>query len=556
MDAVVQLYSSALEKLGEAEARVGAEDEAEVLLSRAISKLPTPQGRSNEEQKQMMCLLQVLLGRVVECKDQPRALECYKCAQEAMPDSPGANLQYARLQWKCGSEEDHMVTTEQRLRDAIKYSERDDDLETRRDAQELLARLLLQAGKREEGHQILQLLGYTHTFATALAAGTPANNEKVAAGATSSAAKLPVAVIDCALGPAMLNLMCKALAHESIFWQENNYRSPRTGFFSFQHKLPPFSDVLNSGKPSEAKKDGKIKCNSSSNNGLELMLHHVWRCAASAVPKVRKARYVEWWAHSRQHCYGHQLHFDSVPGERQGRPRHPIISTVTFLTADCGGPTLMTDQTISNKAVTCGWLVPPTTNRVVCFDGSLLHCVLPGAGAAPSADARRTTFMAAFWEENPHAPSLPPLAKKKMTAAGERERGVLRLAKWGGGGGGGGDGGAKRYKYSSSTANARRWPATFAGPELQDGVLERVLRSGAAPQVNPKAVVHLGAEDIWEGVGGAQEKQKKSSKSSKSSKKRKASDAQALDLMGQGVFTLSEGLLGLGIRADPGAHSY
>jgi hypothetical protein len=67
------------------------------------------------------------------------------------------------------------------------------------------------------------------------------------------------------------------------------------------------------------------------------VLRHVWQVAARAVPAVRRARYVEWWAHSRQHCYGHQIHFDSVPGRRSGAPpRHPIISTVLFLSTDCG----------------------------------------------------------------------------------------------------------------------------------------------------------------------------------------------------------------------------
>jgi hypothetical protein len=539
MDSLAGIYSAALTKLNEAETRVGAEDEAEALLSRAISLLP--QGKRNTEQNQMMYVLQELLGRVVESKDQSRALECYRRAIEAVPDQASANLHLARLQWKCASEAEHMVNAEMKLRQAIVFSARDGDDEMTRDAQELLARLLLQAGKQAECADILKSLGYTHTFAAALANGTSTSNAVLTAAAAAAAAattaaasgSLPLAVIDCALGPAMLNLMRKALAHDSIFWRENNYQSPRTGYFSFQHKLPPFSAVSNSG------------VSSSSGNGLELMLHHVWRCAASAIPKVKKARYVEWWAHSRQHCYGHQLHFDSVPGARAGVPRHPIISTVTFLTAECGGPTLITDQTISNKVSSTGWLVAPCTNRIVCFDGSLLHCVLPGAGAAPSADARRTTFMAAFWEEDPRAPPLPPVAKDKAATEG-KERGVLKIDR-----GGSSAKGAKRFKYVSSSALEKKWPASFSGPDLQEGVLERVLRSGASPKVNAQAIVHLTAGDIWEVVDAGSKQPKK-----QPSKKRKVSDATGLDLMGQGVFTLSEGLLGLGMRSDPSAHSY
>ena len=94
------------------------------------------------------------------------------------------------------------------------------------------------------------------------------------------------------------------------------------------------------------------------------------------MPRVKKAKFVEWWAHSRQHCYGHQIHYDSIPGEKKGIPKHPIISTITFLTAECGGPTLITDQTIEKKKTTKGWVVYPEKNRLICFNGNALHLVL------------------------------------------------------------------------------------------------------------------------------------------------------------------------------------
>jgi hypothetical protein len=74
------------------------------------------------------------------------------------------------------------------------------------------------------------------------------------------------------------------------------------------------------------------------------------------------------------------------------------ISHAVLLPVVTGGPTLITDQTIQNSRASKGWLALPRTNRLVCFDGRLLHCVLPGAGASPAPNARRTTFMAAFWE--------------------------------------------------------------------------------------------------------------------------------------------------------------
>jgi hypothetical protein len=64
-----------------------------------------------------------------------------------------------------------------------------------------------------------------------------------------------------------------------------------------------------------------------------------------------------------------------------------------------------------------GWLVHPAANRMVCFDGSLLHCVLPGQGPSPASDARRVTLMVAFWKEDPRAPPTP---SPSSTAGGLR----------------------------------------------------------------------------------------------------------------------------------------
>lgn len=50
----------------------------------------------------------------------------------------------------------------------------------------------------------------------------------------------------------------------------------------------------------------------------------------------------------------------------------------------------------------CAALVPPRPNRAACFDGTLLHAVVPGKGPAPSAAARRVTLMISYWKK-PHA---------------------------------------------------------------------------------------------------------------------------------------------------------
>lgn len=111
-----------------------------------------------------------------------------------------------------------------------------------------------------------------------------------------------------------------------------------------------------------------------------------------------QAQWVEWWAHCRLHCSGHQLHFDSDNEARssfslanshvhhprfrcplqmplilsrqadgraiallwnitiivqgQGGVRNPVVSTVTYLSEEpIGGPTLVTDQLLTSHGL-------------------------------------------------------------------------------------------------------------------------------------------------------------------------------------------------------------
>ncbi len=171
-------------------------------------------------------------------------------------------------------------------------------------------------------------------------------------------------------------------------------RSPGTGFFSFCHDLQ-----------------------SDCSHGIGQVLQSVWLRACAAIPAAKRARFAEWWAHCRPHCNGHKLHFDFVQPPNAKRPLHPLASTITFVSAECGGPTLITDQRVDG-ATSKGWLVSPEENRLVVFDGSLLHCVLPGCGVAGQPGLRRTTFMVALWEDDPGAPRFPDLGE--ASAAGLR----------------------------------------------------------------------------------------------------------------------------------------
>jgi hypothetical protein len=247
----------------------------------------------------------------------------------------------------------------------------------------------------------------------------------------------PVICVDNVLPPRMLQHMQSALGPDAPFWREHAYDSPQTGFFSYQHALPDFASTSStlSASPSPSS-------SSSPAGSLHDVILHIWHQAALAYPPLQRATFAEWWAHSRPHCNGHTLHYDYVVQPQQEQkaddgfvssgkaktktgkkgkaqspklvPIHPIMSTVTFVTADCGGPTLVrmsnyvfnitmssihqnlisqiTDQTMDAAQTTKGWLVAPQLNRTIGFAGSQLHCVLPGAGYAPSADARRLTF--------------------------------------------------------------------------------------------------------------------------------------------------------------------
>jgi hypothetical protein len=51
---------------------------------------------------------------------------------------------------------------------------------------------------------------------------------------------------------------------------------------------------------------------------------------------------------------------------------------------------------MENAQTNHGWLLAPKLNRTIGFAGTQLHCVLPGPGFAPFADARRLTFSKSF----------------------------------------------------------------------------------------------------------------------------------------------------------------
>lgn len=99
----------------------------------------------------------------------------------------------------------------------------------------------------------------------------------------------------------------------------------------------------------------------------------------------------------RPHHLGHQFHYDSE-NEGHGELRHPLLSSVLFLKDGCGGPTVITNQSLGENLADKGWLVHPKENRLAVFDASYLHGVVPGKGPTRNVNDRRITFMVGFWD--------------------------------------------------------------------------------------------------------------------------------------------------------------
>jgi hypothetical protein len=213
------------------------------------------------------------------------------------------------------------------------------------------------------------------------------------AAAPPALAPRQCAAFDDALPGWLFDALARCFAADGGFWPAHGYDvdGGGAGFFSYVHS------IADDDSDSDGDDEPATRVAARALRGL----------FARAMPQLEAARAVEWWAHCRPHGCGHQLHFDSADeGRHDGEgPRHPIASVVVYLTETLGGPTLVTTQTIADALMPvrdCAALVPPKANRCAAFDGRLLHCVVPGRGAAPDPCARRVTLMISYWRE-PHA---------------------------------------------------------------------------------------------------------------------------------------------------------
>ena len=558
MEKANQLYQDAIELLQQADERHGVENEAEQKL-RMIIKILSPsfnepqrkKAKHNntnsdkidkEEEKYFLAEIYLLLGRIIEWKQPNLALIEYTNAYNIVPNIPETNYNVARLKWKQATTINDMNIAEERLRDTIKLAEESEDEHDEiywDNANELLGRLLCQSGsqRRQEAFEVLTDLKYKYVFQahlTSIGNNSNNNNNNNIKNRQCNKKNLAddnnieeyVAAFNDVLPDDIFNMMTNGFKLNARFWKENNYGDPRTGFFSFQHKLPSYTSTL------KAHENNQYQSSSSSSttrtiSGLDQMLQYIWIVTSKAMPKVKNAKYVEWWAHSRQHCYGHQIHYDSIPGKKKGKPKHPLISTITFLKADCGGPTLVTDQTIENKKTTKGWVAHPKTNRLICFNGSALHLVLPGAGHSPQKDARRTTFMAAFWDENPHH------GVEFETLLTNNE--------------GNSSSSSSNNNNNNNNTNASEihinWPKDF--PMLlaskQNNDKKNKKKNKYQRTVENDAITQLKIDEICEVVPNNRDK---------SLLDISIDNNGGIDLMSDSIFTSCEGLLGLGMKSD------
>uniref|UniRef100_A0A7S3VG20 Uncharacterized protein n=1 Tax=Chaetoceros debilis TaxID=122233 RepID=A0A7S3VG20_9STRA len=223
----------------------------------------------------------------------------------------------------------------------------------------------------------------TRTAAAAAATVTEQDGNHNNNNTSASSVACPCHVYDDALPTKDLNVLMKALCPEdSSYWKDHAYSVyPPTPYFSYAFDLR--DETLNQL------------------GALGEHVKNVRRLSSGIFDEFTDeatAQYAEIWAHHRPHCSGHQLHFDS-DNEGRGEVKHPLVSSIIYLSDEgCGGPSLMTDQRLGdNELAQNGWLAYPKKNRLVVFDGSVLHGVIPGRGFV--GHRKRVTLMVALWKD-------------------------------------------------------------------------------------------------------------------------------------------------------------
>lgn len=189
---------------------------------------------------------------------------------------------------------------------------------------------------------------------------------------------------------------------DASYWKDHNY--------SVDPPSPYFSYVVNIAEKKKVSPSSSLKQESVTNSVplINAALSAIISAAALKIDNLAAdAKFVEIWAHNRP-AHGpasqHGLHYDSEDEGRDGI-RNPLATVVFFVAApdaECGGPTLVIDQRMTDsKLGASGCLAAPKENRCVFFTSNLLHGVIPGRFFGSRDVSRRVTLMFAFWKEIP-----------------------------------------------------------------------------------------------------------------------------------------------------------
>ena len=327
-----------------------------------------------------------------------------------------------------------------------------------------LALLLLQKSGRSrdvtasevEADTILSKMGYRSRLSVK-AFGYPTCDCTIGKSSQSKKTSVPLLVIDDALPQSIFDALRHSLRPCSRYWTEfyvktacNDDEDRHRVFAS--HNIP-----LNS-----TNRLTSMQLIENSSSLIEQIAIIVKHRLSHRFPSIMAATSVEVWSHRRPPDAHHQLHYDmdeialwkykqrkldghdsdkqNGRGNKRQKIDHctedeeseqvedctssvvnrdlcPIVSCVLTVnvpneTKSCekcnklgdGAPTLVCNQHLLGNKTNEGWLCYPRLNRLVAFDGSLLHGVLPGIpiparDTSADEDNHRVTLMLGFWKD-------------------------------------------------------------------------------------------------------------------------------------------------------------
>ena len=246
-----------------------------------------------------------------------------------------------------------------------------------RHAGEKLVLILLQSGRSREADQILTTLQYTCRLSD-LMLNYP--SEYVASNSVDHSIKKKISNADYLSNTAPLRAYNNFVSDDEMKMFQTVFTDPNSDYWTYHnYSVEPPSPYFSYLIPLH--KDHPLDISDTPSSGIFAFVHRLQNFLQSHFP-VKNASYCEMWAHNRYHATGHQFHFDSDNEGCTEVIRNPICSCIVYLSDDTiGGPSIITNQRLtSNTLATKGWMCHPQFGRLVVFDGTVLHGVIPGKG--------------------------------------------------------------------------------------------------------------------------------------------------------------------------------